>query len=168
MSPKATFDYLENISKDKLEEAIMRPLALPDTQTVSVIGKDLKVTTYKVTEENRDEDGKLVSVKSVAQCANPGFLKHAAVHNHGVNVGFIDAKLNALTDQDIYRRDAQREAQRERRREGFQRRENWRRQRRRQELFNGRRGGYDREGPEERDDYNDARSEQAGSVGSRR
>ena len=174
MSPKTTRDYLENISKDEIKEAIIRPLALPDTMTVSVIGRDLKVTSYKVSEESRDDNGNLTGIKKVTQCANPGFLKHAAVHNHGVNVGFLDAKLNTLTDQDIYRKEAQREAHRERRREGFQRRENWRRQRQRQELFNERRGGYDRDGydrngiPDERDDYNDARSEQAGSVGSRR
>ena len=174
MGPKATRDYLENISKNELEEAIIRPLALPDTLTVSVIGRDLKVTSYKVSEENRDDNGNLTGIKKVTQCANPGFLKHAAVHNHGVNVGFLDARLNTLTDQDIYRKEAQREAHRERRREGFQRRENWRRKRQRQDLFNERRGGYDRDGydrnenAEERDDYNDARSEQAGSVGSRR
>ena len=173
MNPTAALLYLENTSKKELVETVVTPLSGTDALPVSVIDRNLKVTSYKVAGVKRDQEGKMLSAKGIVECPHPEHLRHAAVHNHGLNTGFLDKDLNPLTEEDLHRKQAARAAQREDRRSQWQRKEAGRRQQMRRDLMNRRhdareekfqefRGNY---GSNERERDEDEYSERASNRG---
>ena len=86
--------YLKNCSKKDLRNIVLKAKKISDLNPVTVVERNLKITSYKADEAIYDKDGNFKKAKTIIECPHPEHLEGVQLHSFGINMGYLDKSLN--------------------------------------------------------------------------